>query len=260
MVKAPLVRLAHLTQYHALLIKKSLNSRDPLTSGVDQNILPWSPLISNFSPYHVLYAQGIKQKSKVPTGCHQADEIPAAAVAKSGRSCSSGVTKWSDLRRHVPAGYWKCIASAEFIWTGPPKTNKNVASNQEIHRNPVASSNQTLLNKSLPTNSSWKLTRPQIEHGPPALSGKPGSSCKIGPHDGEDFGHPTQALHKPRVIHCEATLPPKEYSEFPPIQWWNAKSSMNIHDHPLSGWWFQPLWKILVNLDDYYDYSQYMEK
>ena len=55
------------------------------------------------------------------------------------------------------AGYWKYIASVKFIWTRPPKTTKQPKTNK--------SSNQTLLNKSLPTNSSWHLTRPQIELG-----------------------------------------------------------------------------------------------
>jgi hypothetical protein len=34
---------------------------------------------------------------------------------------------------------------------------------------------------------------------------------------------------------------------------------LNMHGLPpiYSGWWFQPLWKILVSWDDY---SQYMEK
>ena len=114
------------------------------------------PLISNLSPYHALYVQRI---------CHQADEIR-------GRSWVSGIRKWSQnvsltstsrplcykqgsSCKH--AGYWKYIASVKFIWRGPSKTTKQPKTNK--------SSNQMLLNKSLPTNSSWNLTRPQIELG-----------------------------------------------------------------------------------------------
>ena len=41
------------------------------------------------------------------------------------------------------------------------------------------------------------------------------------------------------------------------IQWWK-KYPVNIDGwHPITGWWFQPLWKTLVKWDDY---SQYTEK